>query len=429
MPRHRAARLTPDAVDPKAIAMSARSTLANARSPLANRPGALRFAAMQAILDLARHVQQEPQRSDELLRAFLERYSFPLTDENTATFFYWDRRPVDHVFLVHWIFGLESHQPFMRLGDTNAFYLPLELPKSARVEYKLEIVRGGQRSWVRDPLNARQAFDPFGSNSVCPMPGYKDPSWIVPDEGVREGRLERFALQSGVWGQSREVTVYLPNEYKRRKRYPLILCHDGSDYLRYAGIKTVLDNLIFRHELAPVVVAFTDGTVERNREYGANPKQPKFLVEEVLPAVEQRFGVTNDPKERGLMGASFGGVSTLFTAWQYPGVFSKLLCQSGSFVFTDVGGHGRGPLFDPVVDFINTFREDPGRVKAKVFMSCGTFESLIYYNRSLAPLMRRAGLDVEFRESQDGHNWIAWRNHLREGLSSLFPGHLRMTYD
>jgi enterochelin esterase-like enzyme len=36
---------------------------------------------------------------------------------------------------------------------------------------------------------------------------------------------------------------------------------------------------------------------------------------------------------------------------------------------------------------------------------------------------------VRYAEAQDGHNWIAWRDRLREGLTYLFPGHLRMVYE
>jgi enterochelin esterase-like enzyme len=383
---------------------------------------------MREILELSRRLEQDPLSTRGQLEAFVKDRVFPIVDLDTATFFYWSDRPLDAIYLVHWVFGLESRQPFARLEGTDAWYLPLELPHSARVEYKFELVRGGQRAWIRDPLNPRRAFDPFGSNSVCPMPGYREPPWIEPDPGARQGRLELIPVRSAVYDQMREARVYMPAEYKPHKRYPLIVCHDGSDYLKYAGIKTVLDNLIHRHEVAPLLVAFTDG-VSRNPEYGANPLQARYLVEELLPAVVKRFGVHPDPEKRGLMGASFGGVSSLFTAWHHPGVFGKLLLQSGSFVFTDVGTHDRGPLFDPVVDFVNTFRGDPGRVDARVFMSCGTFESLIYYNRSLLPLMRRSGIEVRYVESQDGHNWIAWRDRLREGLSWLFPGHLWMYYE
>ena len=129
------------------------------------------------------------------------------------------------------------------------------------------------------------------------------------------------------------------------------------------------------------------------------------------------------------MGASFGAVSSLYTAWKYPGVFRRLLLQSGSFAFTDIGDHGRGELWDPVVEFVNDLRKDPSVIKGKVFMSCGIFESLIYFNRSLAPLLKETTEDLHYVEAQDGHNWINWRDRLREALSFLYPGHLWMYYE
>lgn len=385
---------------------------------------------MRSVLELAEQVGEQPQRARALLEEFVGTRQFPVLDDDTATFFFWDdTHPADQVYLRHWVFGLESRQPFARLTGTNAFYLPLNLPHAARVEYKLEVVRGDRSSWLRDPLNPRQAFDPFGSNSVCPMPGYHDPPWARKDPTARKGTMRRIKIRSAAWGDERVVQVYLPAEYKSFKRYPLVICHDGADYLRFAGAKVVLDNLIHRHEVCPLIVAFTSGSRARNKEYGANDRQVSFLVDEVLPALRREFAVREDAAGVGLMGASFGGVSTLYTAWSRPGVFSKVLLQSGSFVFTDIGVHDRGPLFDPVVRFVNAFRKDPARLDAKVFLSCGMFESLIYYNRSLVPLMRRSGLSVRFVESLDGHNWIGWRDRLRDGLSWLFPGHLWMVYE
>lgn len=364
----------------------------------------------------------------EVLARFVREQTFPLVEDDTATFFFWDGQPVDQVILRHWVFGLESAQPFHRLYGTDAFFLPVALPHAGRVEYKLEVHRHGQRQWIRDPLNPRRAFDPFGSNSVLPMPGYAEPAWALRRDDARLGRIIDFELDNHTWGDRRRIHVYLPYEYRPHKAYPLLICHDGSDYRRFAGIGHVLDNLATRHELAPLIVAFVDG-VNRNGEFGAHPKHPDYLVNDVLPALEHRFRILPGARNRGLMGASFGAVASLWTAWNHPGVFGKLLLQSGSFVFTDVGHHGRGPLWDPVVAFINTFRNDPGRIDAQCFVSCGTFESLIAYNRALVPRMRQAGLAVRFREAADGHNWIAWRDQLREGLTWLYPGHLWMTYD
>ena len=63
-------------------------------------------------------------------------------------------------------------------------------------------------------------------------------------------------------------------------------------------------------------------------------------------------------------------------------------------------------------------------------MSCGIYESLIYENRSLVPLLHRArACSVRYVEARDGHNWENWRDRLREALSWLFPGPLWMVYE
>ena len=128
------------------------------------------------------------------------------------------------------------------------------------------------------------------------------------------------------------------------------------------------------------------------------------------------------------MGASFGGVAALSTVWQYPGVFDSMLVQSGSFAFTDIGQHSRSPVFDPVVEFMNQFRKEPGNPVQKAFVSCGVYESLIYENRSLVPFLRKHGIKTKFEEAYDGHNWENWRDRLRTGLSWLFRGPLWETY-
>lgn len=383
---------------------------------------------MRRVLELAARIRANPDHEREEIVRFVRRNQFPLQDVDSAVFFFYDGHPADAVFLQHWVFGLPSRQKFRRLEGTNAFWLALDLPPKARIEYKLEVVRDGRGVWMRDPLNPLQAFDPFGSNSVCQMPGYVEPPWVQADPEIRKGSRERFEIQSAAFGDERAVEVYLPAEYRPGKRYPLLVCHDGRDYLRFAAAQHILDNLIGRHEVAPLLVAFTSGHA-RNEEYAANPAQARFLAEELLPAMEARYGIEPDPANRGIMGASFGAVSSLYTAWTYPRAFGQILLQSGSFVFTDIGQHDRGKLWDPIVEFVAAFRQDPGRIGARLYVSCGVFESLIYYNRSMVPLLQSAGLDLRYEEAQDGHNWINWRDRLRSGLSWLFPGHLWMVYE
>ena len=363
----------------------------------------------------------------EAVARFLRAHSFPLVEGPSVTFAY--RGDVEGVNLRHWIFGLESSQPLIRVPDTDLFYGIVELPAGSRVEYKFELWRHGNSWWVEDPLNENRARDPFGANSVAHGEGYEIPPWTQPDSEARAGRLEPFAIHSEAFGEKRGGLIYKPARFRRSRRYPLIVVHDGSDYLRYASMKTVLDNLIHHLAIPDVLVCFSDSP-DRLKEYANDERHARYIAEELVPHLEEVLPLEGRPQSRCLMGASFGGVAALSTAWRYPGMFGRLLLQSGSFAFTDIGeGNRRGPLFDPVVAFMNELRKDLTPISERLFVSCGVYESLIYENRSLVPLLSQSGMEVRFVEARDGHNWENWRDRSREGLSWLFPGPLMMVYE
>ncbi|MCA9539644.1 MAG: hypothetical protein KC620_12195 [Myxococcales bacterium] len=364
--------------------------------------------------------------SPEAIDAFLGAYRFPLVEGNQVTFVF--RGPAELVQLRHWVFGLTSTMPFQRVGETDLWWSSLDVPRGSRIEYKFEVVRGGHGEWITDPLNPHIAHDPFGGNSVCAGEGYERPEWTLPDPEARAGRLEELILKRTPFGEPRRVTLYLPARFRPSRRYPLLLVHDGGDYLRFAQLQTVLDNLIHRCEVVPLIAALTHPG-DRLIEYPDDPRHIEFLADTLVPHLEKRLPLYGEPQHRCLMGASFGAVASLSAAWRRQGVFGRLLLQSGSFAFTDIGEHTRGPAFDPVVRFVNAFRDAPGKPSERVFVSCGMYESLIYFDRSLVPLLQETGMQVRYVEARDGHNWENWRDRLREGLSWLFPGHLWMVYE
>lgn len=333
----------------------------------------------------------------------------------------------DEVKLHHWIFGLASAQEFHRVHP-EVWTLEIEIQDAARVEYKLEVAEGGQHRLLRDPLNDQLARDPFGANSVVTGPSYVEPWWAIEDRSKRQGEVLERQLKSNVFGDVRPLSIYLPPRYRETRRYPLLVCHDGLDYLKFAGLKLVLDNLIDLQEIPPIIVCCTQSP-NRTEEYAANGRHAEFVVNELLPLIEGEFSLLDGPTNRALLGASFGAVASLHTALEFPDRFGKLFLQSGSFAFTDIGPHGRGPVFDDVVNFVNRYRRSPSKPADRVFLSCGTYESLIVYNRSLLPILQRMGVEAALVESQDGHNWENWRDRLRDGLTWLFPGPLWMVYE
>jgi enterochelin esterase-like enzyme len=358
---------------------------------------------------------------------FLARNQVPIVEGARCTFLF--RGEADEVFMVHRIFGLPDHLPLRRLHGTDLWYAVIELPEGSRVEYQLELVRGGHRERINDPLNPHVAHSPVGSSSVCYAFGHVVPDWTVFDPEARAGSLVDMVVPSRALRRNCQVTLYLPARFRRAARYPLLIVHDGGDYLGFASAKTVLDNLIHRLDVAEIVVAFVYPG-DRLAEYANSAAHARYLTAELVPRLEAELPLVAKPSGRCLMGSSFGAVASLATAYRYPDVYGSLLLQSGSFVFTDIGrDHGGGPPFEPVVRFMNRYRAAPRKVADRLFVSCGVYEPLIVPNRSMVPVFEAAGMTIRYVEARDGHSWENWRDRLRDGLSWIFPGPQKFFYE
>src|SRR5205085_967982 len=188
------------------------------------------------------------------------------------------------------------------------------------------------------------------------------PDWTHADAEARPRSLVDMVVPSRALRRDCPVTLYVPARFRPAGQYPLLIVHDGGDYLRYAAAKTVLDNLIHRLDVAELVAAFVYPG-DRLAEYANSAAHARFLTAELLPRLEAELPLSGTPAGRCLMGASFGAVASLATAFRHPDVYGSLLLQSGSFVFTDIGSdHGGGPPFEPVVRFMNRYRAAPRRV-------------------------------------------------------------------
>jgi len=79
----------------------------------------------------------------------------------------------------------------------------------------------------------------------------------------------------------RHGKIYLPARSRKSRLYPLLVVHDGSDYVNFASMKHLLDNLIHRLEIPDMIVAVTDSP-DRLREYANDEQHARFLTEELL---------------------------------------------------------------------------------------------------------------------------------------------------
>ena len=119
--------------------------------------------------------------------AFSAEHTLPILEGSSVTFAY--RGEADAVLLQHFIYGLETSQPFQRLDGTDLWYLVIELPEESHLQYKINVIHGDEQHWILDPLNPHRALDPFGANSVVRTRGTERPAWTHPDPDARPGKI------------------------------------------------------------------------------------------------------------------------------------------------------------------------------------------------------------------------------------------------
>ena len=349
---------------------------------------------------------------------FIANNGFPLIEPSAVTFVF--RGEADAVYLRRWLSGVSDGLPLERMAGTDLWHLRLSVPTGARFEYKLDVVREGSGVWLNDPLNPLLATDQFGANSVCHTFGYETPDWSLPDPAAPEGRLVELSLASAAFGEERRLRAYLPAGFTEDQRYPLLIVHDGEDFITHAGLATVLDNLIHRGDIPPVIAALPQ-TQDRTAEYTGDERHADFLALELLPFLRAHFPLREDRAGLVLVGASLGAVASLAAAWRHPGTFGGLVLLSGSFIFDRALLQGRDPLFGRIADFVDALREEPRDLPARVFVSCGLYEGLIGQNQALARFLEQKGVQVRLAEPHDAHHWQNWRDQMQAGLTWTLP--------
>jgi enterochelin esterase-like enzyme len=365
-------------------------------------------------------LQQGDSVDESAVDRFLAKHDVPIVEGRHVTFLF--RGEADEVHLWQRILGLPNRLAMLRVPATTLWYIVLKVPEGSRINYQLEVRRGDDLERFNDPLNPKLSHSPFGPSSVCFAYGYTTPEWTFPNPSAAPGELTDLVVESRALARDVPITIYLPAGFRRTESYSLLVVHDGGDFLQYAAAKVVLDNLIHGREIAQTIVAFLHPK-DRLVEYANSPRHARFLKQELLPELELELPLKRHRSSRVLLGASFGAVAALSAAYRSPNTYGSLVLMSGSFVSADRGmDHGGGPVFDPVVKFVNRYRERPRRVADRLFVSCGLYEPLIIPNRGIVPVFESAGMRVRYVEALDGHTWENWRDRLRDALSWVYPG-------
>ena len=146
---------------------------------------------------------------------------------------------------------------------------------------------------------------------------------------------------------------------------------------------------------------------ERTKEYSASDDYAKFLATEVVPAIDAKYNTIKSRDGRAVLGASLGGITSVWVGLKYPEVFLRIGGQCSSFWIDN----------ERVVKELSKL--DAGKTKFRFYFDDGTFEG-VDDSRRVNVMLRGKGFPVTYREEFTGHNWTSWGDRLADAFIALW---------
>jgi enterochelin esterase family protein len=331
----------------------------------------------------------------------------PLIEGNQVTFIWQGKTAPRIIDDVH---GWEDHPQKMTRIEKGWWAYWMELPADAYLEYSFYEPPAKKR--IKDPLNWNTVFNGLGNdNHFFYMPEHAPTLLALLKKNIPHGKVTQHLVETWILADDgqRDVYFYRPPV---KEPVPLLIVYDGVDYLERAKLNVIVDNLIHEKRIEPIAMAFLqNGGDHRGVEYACSDATLMWLDNIILPLARKKLNLLDIAKHRGaygVLGASFGGLMSVYTGLRMPEIFGKVVSQSGVF-------ESEGRDF-AAVDLI---RAKQAR-EIKIWMDVGRFDWLLEDNRRLQPILQENGYDVTYREFSGGHNYTCWQNEVGIALEKMF---------
>lgn len=168
---------------------------------------------------------------------------------------------------------------------------------------------------------------------------------LTPDDSTNHKittiRIEKFYSKH----LKRHVVIDIflpPNYYQTQEKYSILYANDGQD-MKAVQMESTLTKLYNENKISHLIVVALHTSSERVQEYGtaAMPdykgrgskaaKYTKFVLDEVLPYIQQTYRVKRETVSTAFLGFSLGGLSAFDISWHNSYIFGKVGVFSGSF--------------------------------------------------------------------------------------------------
>ena len=289
-----------------------------------------------------------------------------------------------------------------RIDGTTWSYLEGTAYTNARAEYVLFF----DADAAADPMNPRKVQAYAGPRSEVRMPFWVANPEVDDETPVPAGELLTETVVSRALLGPRRIWIYLPPGYAAAtdSLYPVMYVLDGANYVEKMDVPRVLDRLIARKAIPPVIAVFSEPG-DRQEEYTRNPRWRTFITSELVPRIDKRFRTFPAPDHRIILGSSLAAYGAVDLAVEFPSVFG--LCAAIA------------PPEQTASVIANQPRARAAAVSIRFFVMGGVYDAMVDGARRLRTTLDGVNAPVTYLEAPEGHNTNTFRAHLDDAIKAL----------
>jgi len=239
---------------------------------------------------------------------------------------------------------------------------------------------------------------------------------------VPHGNVDTIVYNSKTVGNDRKALVYLPPDFSKDKKYPVLyLLHgiggDEKEWLIQGQPHVIFDNLYAENKIVPMILVLPNGRAMKDDRATGNifdkEKVDAFatfeqdLLTDLIPYIEKKYPVISDREHRAIAGLSMGGGQSLNFGL---GNLDK---------FAWVGGFSSAPNTKKPEELVPV-PEEAGKKLKLLWISCGDKDRLISFSQRTHDYLQAVNVPHIYYVEPGYHDFKVWKNDLYMFSQLLF---------
>lgn len=255
-------------------------------------------------------------------------------------------------------------------------------------------------------------------------------------------RVVTDTIHSEILKTDRPYTIYLPKSYNdgTEKSYPILyllhgLMGNNTSWFNDMKVHDVMDQLTDSGEAVEMIIVSPHAGGNPAEEQNGYFNMPgwnyeDFFFQEFMPLIESKYRVKADKGHRAIAGLSMGGGGTTSYAQRHPEMFGSAYAMSALMNIPEVNMADKDSPNEKIANLNNSVIEnsciefvenadDATKDKLKTvvwFVDCGDDDFLLDRNIEFFQAMKKAGIPLQFRVRDGGHNSEYWHSALFQSL-------------